>query len=292
MSRIAFIGQGAMGSRMARRLQEAGHELAVYTRSGKYDERLLAFGALPCASPRKAAAGADFVFAMVTDDKASRQVWLHPESGALDAVRHGAVLVECSTLTPAWIRELAEAAQKRGAQLLDAPVSGSRPQAEGGQLAFLVGGDQEAFDAARHLFGAMGHNVRHVGPTGAGSAFKLAVNALLAAQVVAYAEVTNYLGKTGVPATEVAEVFKSLPVSSAVTVRTADAVAGRNFKANFPIALIAKDLRYAVESMRESGAPFTLVETLGNVFQDAAEAGFEGDDMTGVVQFYERGGKA
>src|SRR5919108_6149471 len=128
-----------MGARMAARLAQAGHPLVVWNRNRTRAEPLASLGASIADTPRDAAAGTDVVIAIVADDSASRAVWLG-DAGALAGARPGAVRIESSTLTPAWIRELATAAAEHGCDFLDAPVTGSRTQAEAGELLFLVGG--------------------------------------------------------------------------------------------------------------------------------------------------------
>jgi len=139
MSKVAFLDLGAMGSRMAANLLKAGHTVTVWNRSPAAAEALVASGARKASSPKEAAKGADFVFAIVRDDDASQNVWLDSANGALAGMHPGAVAIESSTLTPEWIRELSEHFRAKGISLLDAPVSGSRPQAESAQLVYLIG---------------------------------------------------------------------------------------------------------------------------------------------------------
>src|SRR5271168_1104442 len=139
--RIAVLGLGAMGRRMAVRLLRAGHSVSVYNRSAGPLHDLVAAGAMAGTTPRAAADGAEIVIAMVRDNEASRAVWCDEQDGALKGIGAGAIAIESSTLTPGWVRELAAKVQQTGANLLDAPVVGSRPQADAGQLIHLVGGD-------------------------------------------------------------------------------------------------------------------------------------------------------
>jgi 3-hydroxyisobutyrate dehydrogenase len=148
--RIAFFGLGAMGSGMVRRLLKAGFPVTIYNRTADKAEPFRGEGALLAGSPREAAANADVVISMVADDTASGRVWLG-EGGAMEGVRAGAILIESSTLSVEWVRRLAAEASSRGCELLDAPVTGSKPQAAAGELCFIVGGD-----AARPREGAAG----------------------------------------------------------------------------------------------------------------------------------------
>lgn len=140
MQNIAFLGLGTMGSGMALNLLKAGFSLRVYDRTSARAEALIAQGARLSATPHEAAEEADVIISMVSDDQASRAIWLG-EQGALSAARRGSVLIECSSLSLAWILELGEQAQARHLTLLDAPVTGSKAAAEGGQLGMFVGGN-------------------------------------------------------------------------------------------------------------------------------------------------------
>src|SRR5690606_22622093 len=138
-TRVAVLGLGLMGSGMAHNLQRGGVQLTVYNRSRGKAEGLARAGAQVAETPGSAAEDADVVISMVADDAASREVWLG-EDGALARMKPGSVAVESSTVTVGWVRDLRRAAEARGVALLDAPVTGSRDQAAGGQLLFLVGG--------------------------------------------------------------------------------------------------------------------------------------------------------
>ena len=183
MSTVAFIGLGAMGSRMAANLQAAGHSLRVYNRSREKTKPLADKGAVVCGSPAEAAKGAEFVCSIVSDDVATREVMLGA-SGVIGAAAPGTIVLDSSTNTPAMAREVAAAAAQRGLAYLDAPVSGSIAQAQGKELVFMVGGDAGAFARAQPLFQAMGRMARHMGASGAGATIKL-INNMLSASATA-----------------------------------------------------------------------------------------------------------
>ena len=134
MSKVAFLGLGAMGSRMAANLLKAGHELTVWNRVPEAANNLVASGAKTAVTPRGAAENNEFVMSMVSNDEASQQVWLDGPDGALAGMQDGTVAIQSSTLSPVWIRQLAGSMCKSGVKLLDAMVSGSTPQAESAQL--------------------------------------------------------------------------------------------------------------------------------------------------------------
>ena len=166
MSKAAFIGLGAMGARMATNLLKAGHEVTVCDLAPEAVDKLTCAGAKTAPSAREAAEGNDFVLTMVRDDNISRKVWLDETTGALAGMKPGAVAIECSTITPAWAHELGGAISKAGIAMLEAPVSGSTPQAENAQLVFLIGGHGETLKRAEPLLKGMGSSVRYAGPEG------------------------------------------------------------------------------------------------------------------------------
>lgn len=285
MARIAVLGLGAMGSRMAARLIAAGHDVVVWNRSSGPAALLAASGASIASTPRAAAAGADIALSMVRDDDASQAVWLDPDTGALAAMQVGAVAIESSTLSPDTARALAAAGAARGVPVLDAPVAGSRPQAEAGQLIFLVGGDAPTLDRVREVLLAMGGAVHHAGPAGAGMAIKLAVNAMLAVQVAGLAELSGMLAAQGLDAARAADILGATPVASpAAKGALASMVAGA-YAPNFPVALAEKDM----EIVDAVALVSPVSHAARNVLRQAAEAGHGDEHLTAVRKLYAAG---
>src|SRR5215813_1657244 len=182
--RIAFLGLGIMGGGMATRLLGAGFPLTVFNRTAAKATPLVDRGARLATSPRDAAADADVIISMVADDVASRRMW-RGDNGALATAKPGVVLIECSTLTVDCVKELASLAKARGCELLDAPVTGTRPHAAAGQLNFFVGGERTALERVRAVFAPMAQSVTHVGPTGSGAMIKLINNFVCGVEVAA-----------------------------------------------------------------------------------------------------------
>lgn len=286
MAKLTFLGLGAMGGRMARRLIAAGHEVTVWNRSPVPARALADDGALIAASPRAAATGADVVFAMVRDDEASRFIWLDPEAGALAAMTPGALAVECSTLTVDWVNELAKRAQSAGLDFLDAPVAGSRPQAEGGQLIFLVGGLVDDVARAKPLLETMGQAIHHVGPNGSGAAVKLAVNALFAIQVAGMAELISMLKAQGIDAARAVEVIGATPVASIAAKGAAASMLAGNFAPMFPIDLVAKDLDYIAAGNVKTRSRTPLSAATRLAMGEAIAKGYGAEHLTGLVRIY------
>src|SRR5574337_596041 len=160
MQRIALMGLGIMGSGIAQNLLKHGFPLAVYNRTREKAQPLLAEGAQWADSPRAAAAQAEVVISVVGDDAASRAVWLGPE-GALAGAPPGAVIVECSTLSLDWMRELNGLAQERSLRCVDAPLAGSKLAAEGGTLTLLVGAEPAVLESLRPVLQAFGSHIVH-----------------------------------------------------------------------------------------------------------------------------------
>lgn len=287
MARVTVLGLGAMGSRMAVGLMAAGHQLTVWNRTATAGEALRAQGASLAATPAAAVAEADFVLSMVRDDAASRAVWLEPASGALPALPASAVAVECSTLTVAWVRELAQHAEARGARLITAPLAGSRPQADQRQLLFFAGGAAESIATTTPVLQALGQ-VHPLGNVAAAVAFKLAVNSLLAAQIAQLGELLAMLTAQGVDAPRAVEVLGQTPVCSPSLRGAAGGVlqglASGQFPPAFPIELVVKDLGYMLAATPAAQAPITTATE--QVFERALSSGKGAKNITAVASLY------
>ncbi len=287
MSKVSVLGLGAMGSRMAKALIRAGHQVTVWNRSPEPREALRAESVRFASSPREAACEAEFVIAMVRDDEASRAVWLDAENGALAAMRHGAIAIESSTLLPAFVRELARSASERpGVSFLDAPVAGSRPQADAGQLIYLVGGDAKDVARAKDLLGAMGAAVHHAGPVGAGMAVKLATNALFAVQVAALAELLAALARAGIDVDRAVDIVGAMPVCSPAAKSAAVSMREKSFAPMFPAELAEKDLGYFLGLAESADSTVPLAAAARAVLATAVARGFGADHLTGVIRLY------
>ena len=280
---VALLGAGTMGAGMGANLLKAGFRLAVYNRTAAKTERLVAMGAVRAETPAEAAKGAEFVLAMLADDAASREAWLGAD-GALAHVAKGAVLMECSTLSPAWIAELAGRAAECGAQLLDAPVTGSRVQADGGQLTFLVGGDEDAFARALPLLEAMGKKIVHLGPTGSGAKMKLINNFLCGVQVASLAEGIAWLERSGLNSTEALELLKNGAPGSPLISAISQRMMHRDYNVNFLLRLLSKDMLYAMNEAASAGVKLTTAANARELLEKAVAEGYGEQDMSAVVE--------
>lgn len=285
MTKVAVLGLGAMGRRMVRRLAAAKLELVVWSRSGAPSD-LADLGLRVASSPRDAATGADLVLSMVTDDPASRAVWLTPDVGAIEGVGHGTLAIECSTLTPEWVVALRAQVEAKGARFLDAPVVGSRPQAEAGALVHLVGGDATDLERARPVLAAMSNAIHHLGATPAGAVAKLAANSLFGVQVALVGELLGFARAAGLDPKRLVGALGGLPILSGAAKVAADAMLADKFAAMFPIELVAKDFRYAAQAAEGAGAHVPLTRQAGEVFAAAAASGLGAENITAVAKHY------
>jgi 3-hydroxyisobutyrate dehydrogenase len=258
MSRLAFVGLGAMGSRLARRLLAGGHRVTGWNRTPGKARELVAEGLTLAPSPRAAAEGAEAVFTMVTDDAALRAVALGPD-GVIAGLGAGAVLVEMSTVSPAVVHELAAPVTARGASLLDVPVSGSTITVEQGQASFIVGGDAQALERVQPWLLSMGTAVTHVGPLGLAKTMKVATNLGLAVQMLAFSEAVLLAEKAGIARERAVEaLLKSVIASPMVKYRGPFVLGRMPTDAWFKVPMIQKDLQLALDQGRAAGMPLPL----------------------------------
>ncbi len=285
MTRIAFCGLGIMGNGMARNLIRHGHTLAVYNRTRGRAEPFAGLGARVAATPADAAREAEVMISMVADDRASRGVWLGND-GALSAARPGTLCIETSTLTPGWIRELARQAAARECELLDAPVTGSKAQAEGGELNYLVGGSAAALERARPLLLDMGKTIHHLGPTGSGAMMKLINNLIGGVQQVALAEGMALAESSGLDLEQVAQLLGEGPVGSPLVKRKLPGLLAHDFAPAFALALMHKDMTYALVEAANASVAMPTSAAAREVMQLAIARGWGGEDAMVVHRLF------
>lgn len=280
---VAFLGLGLMGAGMAHRLAGAGFPLSVYNRNREKSAPLGAVGAKIAAVPREAAAGAQIVVSMVADDNASRGMWLG-DQGALAGVAKGALLIESSTLTVGWVKELAQVAAARGCDFIDAPVTGSRPQAAAGELNFLVGGTADAFEKARVVLAVMGRSMTHLGAAGSGALLKLINNFLCGVQAASLAEAMAMIERAGLDRTRALEILTTGAPGSPLLKTFSGRMTAADFTPNFLLRLMAKDLTYARQEGTQHGIEMTTAAAALQVFQRAIDKGDGDRDVSAVVE--------
>ena len=271
MSTVAFVGLGAMGSRMALNLLAAGHEVRGFNRDRAKARPLAEKGLEIADSIAAAVRGAEFVVSMVSDDAATREVML-AGAGVLSAAAAGTVILDSSTNTPAMAREVAKAAAAKRCNYLDAPVSGSILQAQGKELVFMVGGDKGAFERAQPLFQAMGRMARHMGDSGAGATIKLVNNMLTAAATVALAEAAQVTEAAGLDPAAALEILGEGAAGSRLLKAKLPKMLKRDFSPQFALELMDKDLRYFLALAQELDRPAPVASFARSQYQAARRA--------------------
>jgi 3-hydroxyisobutyrate dehydrogenase len=280
---VALLGLGTMGAGMAASLLKAGFSLSVYNRTAAKAQALISAGASFASTPAEAARDASVIISMLSDDAASREVWLGRD-GALEAAGKDVILIESSTVSPAWIAELAGVAVQRGAAFLDAPVTGSRMQAEAGQLSFLVGGSDATLEKAFPVLKAMSKEIIHLGPVGSGAKMKLINNFLCGVQVASLAEGLAWIERSGLDREKALNVLKSgapgSPLLGAISAR----MVSQNYAVNFLLTLMSKDLLYAQNEAARNNVALRTAEAARGLFEVASEQGFGDEDMASVIE--------
>jgi 3-hydroxyisobutyrate dehydrogenase len=280
---VALLGLGLMGGGMARRLLGAGFPLTVYNRSPEKANSLVAAGAKFAASPREAAKKASVILSMVADDDASRGLWLG-ETGALAGAERGTILIECSTVTVAWIKELAAAAEVYGCEFLDAPVTGSRTQAASGELNFLVGGPDATLEKARPVLAAMSKSIVSVGPVGSGALLKLINNFVCGVQIAALAEAVALIEHGGLDRTKALEVLTNGAPGSPLVKALSARMSHADYTPHFLLRLMAKDLTYARREGNRHSVDLITASAALEVFQRAIDDGYGEKDIAAVIE--------
>lgn len=281
--RVALLGTGTMGLGMAKNLLKAGFVLTVYNRTRSKAESLAAGGAVIANTPAEAARAADVVISILADDHASRAAWLG-DDGALAAMSSGSTIVECGTVSPEWIAELEREARGKGGAMVEAPVTGSRPQAEAGQLTFLCGAEESALENVRPVLQSMSKAIVHFGPVGCGGQVKLINNFLCGVQVASFAEAFAWVERTGLDRQQTLDFLKSGAAGSGILTAMTDRMIARTYEVNFLLRLLNKDLRYAQAAAAKYGITLTTGATTEQLFDKAERQGLGEKDMSAVVE--------
>jgi 3-hydroxyisobutyrate dehydrogenase len=280
---VAILGLGTMGSGMAANLLKAGFSVTVYNRTAAKAKPLTDAGAQFASTPAEAVKDASVIISMLADDTASREVWMGKE-GALAATRKGAILIESSTVSPKWIAEFAKIVEQHGADLLDAPVTGSRMQAEAGQLSFLVGGKDAALSAATSVLKAMSKELTHLGPVGSGATMKLINNFLCGVQIASLAEALTWIERSGLDRDKALSILQAGAPGSPLLTAISARMASQTYAVNFLLKLMTKDLLYAQNEAAQCNVDLRTAEVARTLFETAIEQGLGDKDMSSVIE--------
>jgi len=285
--KIGLIGLGLMGRPMGMNLLKAGHALTVWNRTASRADELVAAGAKLANSPREAAAASDFLLTMVSDPPALEEVLWGP-SGAMQALRRGAIYVDSSTISPALARKIAAACAERGAHFLDAPVTGGDWGAKKGELLFMVGGDAATLKDAEPILSLMGKKIFRLGPHGAGQTIKLAMNLILALQVEALAEALALVTRAGLQGEKLVEVLQSSMARSGVLDVKAPNLLKGEYVPSFPLRLMHKDLGLALDLANQLGVALPATAAARETYSAVKGASKEDLDYSAVMKFWKK----
>jgi 3-hydroxyisobutyrate dehydrogenase len=285
--RIGFIGLGLMGGRMARNLLVKGFPLTVWNRTEARAADLMRDGAVLASSPRSLAERSDVVVCCVANPSAVEQV-VFGEHGVMEAARPGLRYVETSTVSPGLTRRVAAALRARGADMLEAPVTGSKNGAAQGTLLFMVGGRLELLEDLKPVLLAMGTKAIHCGEVGQASVVKLAGNTLIAFMLEGFAEAAVVARKAGVPLEKLIEVVQASGYASPYYAFKGEAIRRRDFDQHFSIDLLVKDLTLMLAEAAAQASPMPGLAAVREVFDAARGQGLGQEDIAAVVKTVER----
>ncbi len=280
---VAFLGLGIMGHAMATNLVKAGHQLTVWNRApGKLVE-----GAGLAPTPAAAAQGAEVVWMCVSDTDAVEQVVFGKE-GAEASLSQGTIIADSSTISPSATLKFAERVSAKGASWVDAPMTGSKIGARDGTLVFIVGGNEADVERLKPLFAAMGKKIFRMGETGKGQATKLVMNLQIALIFEGFAEALTLGTKLGVDPQQLISLVEATMVRSGVVEYKAPFILQRDFTPNFPLRLMHKDIRLALDAAKEARVKLPGLETVEEVYEMATEDGNRDLDYAATLTLLEK----
>ncbi|HXU49555.1 MAG TPA: NAD(P)-dependent oxidoreductase [Candidatus Binatia bacterium] len=283
---IGFIGLGLMGKPMAQNLLKAGFPLTIWNRTASKADDLVRGGAKLAANPREVAERSDVLITIVSDPPAVEEVLF--KDGALAALRKGSVLVDSSTVSPELARKLAGACKDRGVDFLDAPVTGGTWGAEKGELVFMIGGDKAVYERVKPALDAMGKKFFLLGPNGAGQTIKLAMNLLYALEVQAFAESLALVAAGGVEPEKLVEVMQSSMGRAPILDIKAPFMLKHEFPASFPLRLMHKDVRLALELARQQKIDLPAGSAAYTTYSAVKEQSTDDPDYAAVARFWKK----
>jgi 3-hydroxyisobutyrate dehydrogenase-like beta-hydroxyacid dehydrogenase len=280
--KVAFCGLGIMGRPMAANLAKAGHEVRAWNRTPKDVP-----GAKTAANPAEAAKDADVLWLCVSDTEAVEQVLFGP-NGAAGSLGKGMIVADSSTISPKATEQFAARVREKGADYVDAPITGSKIGAENAQLIFMVGGEEAVLAQLDPLFKAMGKEVRRMGGVTKGQSAKLAMNLQIALTFEGFVEGITLARKLGVAPEDLVGLIGVTMVKSGVVDYKAPFVLKHDYSPNFPLRLMHKDIKLMLEAGKEAGVKLPGLETVAKIYDQAAQEGKGDQDYAATLGIIER----
>ena len=285
--KVGFVGLGRMGRPMTENLLKKSFEVSINNRSQGVVQDLAAQGAKPAATPAEVVAAADVVLTALPTVEQVELVYFG-DNGLIPNARAGQILIDCSTVGPDTTKRCYEAAQAKGVGFLDGPMSGGPAGAQSATLTFMIGGEAEVFERAGPVFEALGRNIHHVGPSGAGTVVKLVNQLLVGIHTSAASEALAFAVKAGASPKAVLDVIGSSFGGSAMLNRNAPLIMARNFDGATSVNLILKDLGLIHDVGRDVGARMLLTSLAEEIFKEARANGNGDRDMSATVLSLEK----
>ncbi|MDY2627516.1 MAG: 2-hydroxy-3-oxopropionate reductase [Lachnospiraceae bacterium] len=285
--KVGFIGLGIMGRPMSKNLVKAGYDVVVYDFNQSAIDDLVSCGASSAASGREVAAQCEVVITMVPNSPHVRAAVLGP-NGVAEGAKEGTVLIDMSSIDPTESKAIGAELAKMGIEMLDAPVSGGEPKAIDGTLSVMVGGKKELFDKYYDMLMVMAGSVVYVGDLGAGNIAKLANQIIVAVNIAAVSEAMTLAKKAGADPQLVYQAIRGGLAGSTVMDAKMPMILDRNFKPGFRIELHIKDLNNALNAGHAVSSPLPLTGQLMEIMQGLKADGFEKEDHSSIVKYYEK----
>jgi len=283
MANLGFVGLGAMGGRVTRRLLDAGHTVTGYNRTKSKAQWLLDLGMRWGETPRAVAEAADVIFTMVTNTGALHEV-VDGHNGILAGLQKGKIYIDMSTISPTASKRLAERVAEKGAQMLDSPVSGSVITLEQGNLSLMVGGDKATFEQVKPILLDIGPKVNYVGANGQAVLMKVAINLNLQVQMLAFCEALVLAEKGGIPRETAMEVMLNSVIASPSLKYRTPFILEMPDEAWFNVNMMQKDMLLALEMGRELNVPLPTVATSNEYLTAARAMGLAEQDFAVVYK--------
>lgn len=289
--KIGFIGLGIMGKPMAKNLLKAGYSLIVYDVVSASVDELVAAGAEKGTSCKDVASKSEIIITMLPNSPHVKSAVLGKD-GVIEGIQAGTILIDMSSIAPLASKEVEAEVAKKGAVMLDAPVSGGEPKAIEGTLAIMVGGDETAFEKVKDILLKMGSSAVLIGGIGSGNVAKLANQIVVALNIAAVSEAFTLAAKAGVDPEKVYKAIRGGLAGSTVMDAKVPMILDGNFKPGFRIELHIKDLNNALETGHEVGVPLPLTSGVMEIMQALKVDGCEKNDHSAIVKYYEKLSKA
>ena len=282
--KTGFIGTGIMGSRMAHNLLKNNYDLIVHNRTKEKADSLIKAGAKWADSPIEAGTGADILFTMLSNPEAVREVSLG-EKGFLSGMKKNSLWVDCSTVNPAFSREMSKKAEEFGVRFMDAPVAGTKMPAEKGELVIFAGGDEKDFEEVKPLLEKMGKKIVHLGECGKGTSMKMVVNLMLGAAMASFSEAMVLGESLGFDKETIFNTLLGGPVTAPYLTAKKEKFARDEYETDFPLQWMHKDLTLVSDTADETHVTLPTSNAVKEVFALASQKGLGELDFSALYRF-------